>query len=331
MRLNRGWIVGANTKKQIERVLQSQKNNILTLGSRGDAVKKLQNDLKTLGFDPKSTDGKFGKNTQAAVKAFQKAMINSGYKLSANGKVGKKTLDAIKKELSKVKDKPVNGLSKTQRKMIENLKNDTTLGLSANKKKAMVYAAERLLAEGYEVEFVAGMLGNIQNEGEAGKFESSNYKSHPEKEPSYLVYMDKNFHYKEKYSGRSISDIGIEEAIALQKKAEASGYKGKFGFGMGQWTGKRTSNILAAYQKYHTSNKPSTEECIKIEVDFMVDELKKPEYSYIYNNWKKAKNRTAQSAAETICYEYERPKDKETQAKQRGKNATKIYNIMMKS
>ena len=312
-------------------MLQSQKNNILTLGSKGDAVKKLQNDLKTLGFDPKSTDGKFGENTQAAVKAFQKAMINSGYKLSANGKVGKKTLDAIKKELSKVKDKPVNGLSKTQRKMIENLKNDTTLGLSANKKKAMVYAAERLLAEGYEVGFVAGMLGNIQNEGEAGKFESSNYKSHPEKEPGYLVYMDKNFNYRNKYSGKNIGQVGIKEAIALQKQAIASGYKGKFGFGMGQWTGGRTSDILAAYQKYSSSNNPSTEECIKLEVDFMVDELKKPEYASIYNNWKKAKNRTAQSAAEAFCYKYEIPKDTASQAKQRGRNATKIYNIMTKS
>ena len=74
--------------------------------------------------------------------------------------------------------------------MIENLKNDTSLGLTSTKKTAMLTAAERLLSEGYEVEFVAGVLGNIQAEGTPGVFESSNYSSNPGAKPSYLKYMD---------------------------------------------------------------------------------------------------------------------------------------------
>ena len=50
-----------------------------------------------------------------------------------------------------------------------------SLGLSNEKKTVMWMAAERLLNDGYEVEFVAGVLGNIQNEGTVGKFESSAY------------------------------------------------------------------------------------------------------------------------------------------------------------
>lgn len=323
-------IVGANTKKQIERVLSNQANNMLALGSKGNEVKELQNNLIKLGYDPKSTDGKFDQNTQKAVKAFQKAMIDSGKdtSLSANGKVGKKTKAAIKKELDKIKKKPVEGLTKEQRKMIDNLKKDTSLGLSADKKTAMVYAAERMFKDGYEAAFVAGMLGNIQNEGEPGKFESSNYKTHPENEPAYLKYMDEHFDYRSKYSGKNISEVGIKEAIALQEKVVACGYKGKFGLGMIQWTGDRTTNILEAYKKYCSSNNPTKDECIKAEVNFMADELKN-NYKAVYKEWKNG-SKKAKSAGEIICKQYERPKDKEKEAIVRGENSTKIYDVMMK-
>ena len=59
----------------------------LRLGSRGTAVLQLQQALNALGYDTNGADGKFGKGTERAVKAYQQA---NG--LTADGKAGVKTL-----------------------------------------------------------------------------------------------------------------------------------------------------------------------------------------------------------------------------------------------
>ena len=233
------------------------------------------------------------------------------------------------KELTNTTESRNAKLNATQQKMIENLKNDTSLGLGKQKKNAMVMAAERMFQEGYEVEFIAGMLGNIQNEGAAGKFESSAYISHPEQEPGYLKYMDEHFNYRKEFSGKSISDVGITKTIELQKKAEKSGFKGKFGLGMIQWTGKRTSGLLDSYKKYCKNDKPTAAECAKAEVNYMVDELK-GKYASVYKEWKNSKDKSAENAGSIICKKYEVPADTENQAKLRAKNALRIYNVMKK-
>jgi peptidoglycan hydrolase-like protein with peptidoglycan-binding domain len=46
---------------------------LLAKGARGELVRKVQLALAGQGFDPQGTDGKFGKDTEAAVKAFQQA------------------------------------------------------------------------------------------------------------------------------------------------------------------------------------------------------------------------------------------------------------------
>lgn len=212
--------------------------------------------------------------------------------------------------------------------MLDNIMNDTSLKLSTEKKTAMVMAAERLLGDGYEPEFVAGVLGNIQNEGTPGKFESSNYKSNPSAEPSYLKYMDSHHNYRTKFSGKTIQEVGISAAIELQNYAKKSGYAGKFGLGMIQWTGSRTEGLLESYQKYATSDKPTTEECIKAEVNYLADELKGDHWD-VYAAWKSG-DKTAKSAGELFCSMYEKPKDIEGEARVRANNASKIYEIMMK-
>lgn len=63
---------------------------VVKSGMKGDFVKKLQQQLKSLGFDPKGTDGKFGKNTKNAVIAIQK---QSG--LKPDGVVGLNTYKVI--------------------------------------------------------------------------------------------------------------------------------------------------------------------------------------------------------------------------------------------
>ena len=65
-------------------------SNTLRSGSKGSAVKELQQKLIQLGFLKGSADGVYGQKTVAAVKAFQKAN-----KLSADGVAGSKTLSKL--------------------------------------------------------------------------------------------------------------------------------------------------------------------------------------------------------------------------------------------
>ena len=67
--------------------------SILSIGSRGDAVRKLQGELKAAGFSPGAVDGQFGKATADAVKAFQKA---NG--LTVDGQVGNATLRKLQQD-----------------------------------------------------------------------------------------------------------------------------------------------------------------------------------------------------------------------------------------
>ena len=64
---------------------------MLKIGSKGDDVRQLQEDLNLLGFDAGTADGAFGPNTAAAVKAFQESIDS----LDADGIVGPKTASSI--------------------------------------------------------------------------------------------------------------------------------------------------------------------------------------------------------------------------------------------
>lgn len=58
------------------------------------SVKKIQIALKNAGYTLGSVDGKMGKQTKDAIKAFQQA-----HNLTVDGKVGKKTWDLLKEYL----------------------------------------------------------------------------------------------------------------------------------------------------------------------------------------------------------------------------------------
>ena len=68
----------------------------MRLGFQGDAVRTVQRRLKELGYYTGSIDGDFGKETEKAVKAFQKA---NG--LTADGKVGEQTLKKLNDKKAK--------------------------------------------------------------------------------------------------------------------------------------------------------------------------------------------------------------------------------------
>ena len=64
---------------------------MLSIGSRGSEVTRLQNALKNAGFDAGRADGVFGAKTKSAVSSFQRAKG-----LKADGVVGPKTSAALK-------------------------------------------------------------------------------------------------------------------------------------------------------------------------------------------------------------------------------------------
>lgn len=65
-------IIGPVTWKYLEPFANEPDPEVLRRGSRGNAVKMLQNALKAAGYDPGTIDGLFGTKTQAALKAYQK-------------------------------------------------------------------------------------------------------------------------------------------------------------------------------------------------------------------------------------------------------------------
>ncbi len=65
----------------------------LQVGSRGDSVRRLQDTLRSAGFNPGSTDGSFGPRTRAAVQQYQQAR-----RLEADGVVGTKTMQALRRD-----------------------------------------------------------------------------------------------------------------------------------------------------------------------------------------------------------------------------------------
>ncbi|WP_088035922.1 L,D-transpeptidase family protein [Evansella clarkii] len=75
---------------------EQTKSATLKVGSKGEAVKKLQKDLTSLGYSTKGTDGTFGPNTKAAVQKFQR-----DNKLKADGVAGSKTLSLIESKTAK--------------------------------------------------------------------------------------------------------------------------------------------------------------------------------------------------------------------------------------
>ena len=69
---------------------RAYKADTLRSGSRGEAVKQMQQALISLGYLKGSADGKFGAQTRQAVIDFQKAN-----RLTADGLAGKKTLTLL--------------------------------------------------------------------------------------------------------------------------------------------------------------------------------------------------------------------------------------------
>jgi len=216
--------------------------------------------------------------------------------------------------------------------MMKNLTKSNTYGGKTN---AMTIIGQIMLNSGYEAAFVAGLLANIYHEGNFGYFESSKYVSHPEHKPKYLKFMDDNYDYASKYSGKCVTDININDLKTLCDKLKKDNWnKGKFGLGIIQWTGERTGTLVNYYvAEANGAAKLNMNQVIAAEGKFVMSELKGG-YSSIYNDWKKnnanniCSQNAAYNAASQICLRYEIPANKEQRAVERGNTAKNVFKIM---
>ncbi|ADU31911.1 L,D-transpeptidase family protein [Evansella cellulosilytica] len=84
-------IVGQNTLQALEKTTATVSSTTLRRGSRGEAVRSLQSDLHSLGYETGGIDGIFGPATERAVKSFQRT---NG--ITVDGIVGNQTLSKLK-------------------------------------------------------------------------------------------------------------------------------------------------------------------------------------------------------------------------------------------
>ena len=201
-----------------------------------------------------------------------------------------------------------------------------------NKKDTLKIIGNLLFLNDYEPAFVAGVLSNIYHGQSIGKFESSNYNSHPEREPQYLKIMDENYHYKEIYSGKSITDVSMKGLGTLLEHLKQDNWEnGTFGLGCFQWNGSRTYDLFQIYnQECGECTKISIQEATTSEGKMIINELK-GSYSCIHSEWIRDNPNpnsanSAYNAGDLLTKKYV---DAPSQAKTRANTAENMYNIMI--
>lgn len=220
--------------------------------------------------------------------------------------------------------------------MIRNLE-DSTL----SKKDTLVAMAQVLLDDGFAPAFVAGILGNIMVEGDCGRFESSAYISNPDAEPDYLVYLDENYDYREKYSYKLIYEgISLQEVYNMILELGPEGANGRgscFGLGCLQWTSyerikRLVENYIEVAGDADTITLAQVQEAEGMTVSYELNNT----YRSVYTTWQSEnadQNTTeaAFAAGVIVCVRYGVPVGYNTEEVQntRGGLAEAVYNVMM--
>lgn len=220
--------------------------------------------------------------------------------------------------------------------MIRNLE-DSTL----SKKDTLVAMAEVLLDDGFAPAFVAGILGNIMVEGDCGRFESSAYISNPDAEPDYLVYLDENYDYREKYSYKLIYEgISLQEVYNMILELGPGGANGRgscFGLGCLQWTSyERIKRLVENYLDVNGNADSITLAQVQEAEGMTVSYELNNTYRSVYTTWQSEnadQNTTeaAFAAGVIVCVRYGVPVGYNTEDVQntRGALAEAVYNVMM--
>jgi len=177
-----------------------------------------------------------------------------------------------------------------------------------NIKRAAIDVVDKMFISNidYNLQFIAGVIANLQSEGTVGEFENT--------DDYYIKEMDKKFKYNEYYEGKNIQDIGISCAYWLSQQTYYNSRDdcAMFGFGIAQWTfPDRNQPLLEKYKNYiydsesecendRTLNKEKTKckakdnrkdknlsiaEIIEIESSYFMEEIESSKYSHIYQQW----------------------------------------------
>ncbi len=210
-----------------------------------------------------------------------------------------------------------------------------------SKKDTLVAMAQVLLDDGYAPAFVAGILGNILVEGDCGRFESSAYTSNPDAKPDYLVYLDENYDYREKYSYKLIYEgISVKEVYAMILELGPGGANGRgscFGLGCLQWTSyerikRLVENYIEVAGDADTITLAQVQEAEGMTVSYELNNT----YRSVYTTWQSEnadQNTTeaAFAAGVIVCVRYGVPVGYNTEEVQntRGALAESVYNVMM--
>lgn len=220
--------------------------------------------------------------------------------------------------------------------MIRNLEASTL-----SKKDTLVAMAEVLLDDGFAPAFVAGILGNILVEGDCGRFESSAYISNPDAEPDYLVYLDENYDYREKYSYKLIYEgISLQEVYNMILELGPGGANGRgscFGLGCLQWTSyERIKRLVENYLDVNGNADSITLAQVQEAEGMTVSYELNNTYRSVYTTWQSEnadQNTTeaAFAAGVIVCVRYGVPVGYNTEEVQntRGALAEAVYNVMM--
>lgn len=220
--------------------------------------------------------------------------------------------------------------------MIRNLE-----GSTLSKKDTLVAMAEVLLDDGFAPAFVAGILGNIMVEGDCGRFESSAYISNPDAEPDYLVYLDENYDYREKYSYKLIYEgISLQEVYNMILELGPEGANGRgscFGLGCLQWTSyERIKRLVENYRSVNGNSDSITLAQVQEAEGMTVSYELAHTYKSVYTTWQSENpdQNTAEAAFAAgviVCVRYGVPVGYNTEAVQntRGALAEAVYNVMM--
>lgn len=220
--------------------------------------------------------------------------------------------------------------------MIRNLE-----GSTLSKKDTLVAMAEVLLDDGFAPAFVAGILGNILVEGDCGRFESSAYTSNPDAKPDYLVYLDENYDYREKYSYKLIYEgISVKEVYAMILELGPGGANGRgscFGLGCLQWTSyERIKRLVENYLDVNGNADSITLAQVQEAEGMTVSYELNNTYRSVYTTWQSEnadQNTTeaAFAAGVIVCVRYGVPVGYNTEEVQntRGALAEAVYNVMM--
>lgn len=220
--------------------------------------------------------------------------------------------------------------------------------ISSDKRIECAEIAYHLLNEGFPAPFVAGVLANIQREGNCGLFENSRYESNPANKPDYLRYMDSDYngtnYYLNNYSGKNITKVNVLAVKRMLDKLKndsgntwlIGGSHVGFGLGCIQWTFGRTWELVNRYLNHNQNCDTITlGQVVTAESEMLLNELDQSDYNYGYilHKWKivaayQYTRATAENAGELICTDYV-VQDNAAEKLIRKTIAGNIYSVMM--